>query len=311
MKVLITGGAGFIGSTIARRFVRAGHEVVAFDNMETGDRTNLPAEVALVEGDVRDLAALTEAARGAEVIVHQAAMVSVARSVSEPALCWEVNVTGTQHALEAACRVGARRVLLASSAAVYGNAPGLPKREEMAPDWASPYAYSKWLNECDAGYYARYHGLETVCLRYFNVFGPRQRPDSPYSGVISIAAAKLLAGEPFTVNGTGEQSRDFVFSEDVAGAVLAGATAPGVSHAVLNVGRGERTSLLALLEAMGQAIGREPVLRFGPPRAGDVMHSQADVSRLAETLGFRARTPLVEGLARTLAWMRERGHAPV
>lgn len=304
MKALITGGAGFIGSTIARRLLAEGHEVVAFDNLETGSRHNLPPDVRLIVGDIRDEAALRQAVAGAEVVIHQAAMVSVALSVAEPWRCHEVNVLGTRKVLDAALRAGCRRVVMASSAAVYGNDPALPKHEALPPTPASPYAASKWMNEVDARYYGEYLGLETVCLRYFNVFGPRQRPDSPYSGVISIAADKLLAGQRFTVFGTGEQTRDFVFVEDVAGAVLAAAGRPGLAHEVVNVGRGERVSLLELLELMSRAVGVRLRLRFDAPRAGDVLHSLADVSRLADRLGYRAETSLAEGLARTLDWMQ-------
>jgi UDP-glucose 4-epimerase len=231
-------------------------------------------------------------------------MVSVARSVAEPENCWNINVVGTRIVLEAARKAGCRRLVLASSAAVYGNEPTLPKLETMPPMPESPYAYSKWLNEIDARYYGQYLGLETVCLRFFNVFGPRQRPDSPYSGVISIAAGKLLAGEPFTVFGTGEQTRDFVYVDDVANAVVAGLTRPGIQHAVLNVGRGQSISLLELLALMGQAIGRPPELRFAEARAGDVLHSESEASRLETLLGVRAETPLDLGVARMLEWMR-------
>jgi UDP-glucose 4-epimerase len=302
--IVITGGAGFIGSAIARRLLAEGHAVRAFDNLETGLRENLPPGVDLIEGDIRDPEALDAAFAGADAVAHMAAMVSVALSVEHPDRCWDVNVVGTRNVLDAARRAGARRVVLASSAAVYGNEPTLPKHEAMTPAPASPYAYGKWLNEVDAGYHGLYLGLETVCLRYFNVFGPRQRPDSPYSGVISIAAERLLQGRPFTVFGTGEQTRDFVYVEDVAGAVAAALSLPGLRHEVINVGRGEQVSLLALLRLMGDALGREPEFRFGPPRAGDVLHSVCDPTRLAERLHLQAETPLSEGLARTLAWMQ-------
>lgn len=303
-NVLITGGAGFIGSTIADRFLQEGHRVRIYDNMETGDAANVPEGAELVIGDVRDGDALAAVARGMDLVIHQAAMVSVPISVKDPGACFEINVEGTRNALKAAVAGGARRLVLASSAAVYGNLPQLPKHEGMAADLPSPYAYSKWLNEQDAAYFSRYAGLETVCTRYFNVFGPRQRPDSPYSGVISIAADRLGRGAPFTVFGTGEQTRDFVFVEDVAKAVYAAATAPGVTHEVLNVGTGQATSLIALLGAMGRALGAEPDLQFGPPRDGDVMHSLADVSRLEALTGFVPQTGLEDGLGRTIAWMK-------
>jgi UDP-glucose 4-epimerase len=304
MRIVITGGAGFIGSTIADRLLAEGHDVAAFDNLETGSRHNVSADVRLVVGDIRNPDALEKAMIGADAVVHQAAMVSVSLSVAEPGRCWDVNATGTRRVLEAARRAGCRRVVLASSAAVYGNGPTLPKHEDLPVDPASPYAYAKWLNEADARYYAEHLGLETICLRYFNVFGPRQRPDSPYSGVISIAAERLLSGQPFTVFGTGEQTRDFVFVEDVAGAVTAALAVEHVPHAVVNVARGERVSLLQLLAQMGRAVGRSPDLRFAGPRQGDVMHSLADVSRLRHLLAYQAEVSLADGLERTLSWMR-------
>jgi UDP-glucose 4-epimerase len=304
MHVLITGGAGFIGSAVARALLSQGHRVRVLDNLETGARDNLPDGIDFVLGDVRDEAAVTQALAGCDAVVHLAAMVSVARSVAEPEHCWDVNVVGTRVVLEAARKAGCRRLVLASSAAVYGNEPTIPKRETMPPMPESPYGYSKWLNEVDAGYYGQYLGLETVCFRFFNVFGPRQRPDSPYSGVISIAAGKLLAGEPFTVFGSGEQTRDFVYVDDVAHAVVAGLTRPDIRHAVLNVGRGQSISLLELLTLMGQAIGQAPELRFAESRAGDVLHSEAEASRLEALLGVRAETPLERGVAEMLAWMQ-------
>jgi UDP-glucose 4-epimerase len=303
MRVLITGGAGFIGSAIARRLLAEGHTVRIFDNLETGAMANVPVGAEFVAGDVRSALAVGRAARGCDAIAHQAAMVSVTRSIAEPARCYDVNVVGTRNVLEAARQAGCMRVALASSAAVYGNAPSLPKREALPARPESPYAESKWLNEVDARYYGGYMGVETVCLRYFNVFGPHQRPDSPYSGVISIAASRLLADAPFTVFGTGAQTRDFVYVEDVARAVAAALTRPDLGHEVINVGRGERVSLLELLRLMGEAVGRKPRLRFDAPRPGDVLHSLADVSRMGRLLGVRAEVPLDAGLAATIDWM--------
>lgn len=301
--MLITGGAGFIGSAIARRFLAAGDAVRILDNLETGQAANVPDGCELIVGDVRDAEATMRATTGCELVIHQAAMVSVPRSVAEPLLCQAINVEGTRHVLEAAAASGARRVVLASSAAVYGDGPEQPKHEGLTPAPASPYAYAKWLNELDAAYFSRYRGLETICTRYFNVFGPGQSPDSPYSGVISIAASKLIKGEPFTIFGTGEQTRDYVYLDDVVSAVVAAGTAPQLPGEVVNVGTGTRTSLLALLETMGRAIGKAPLLQFAPSRPGDVLHSVADVSRLRDGLGFRAETPLGVGLERTLAWI--------
>jgi UDP-glucose 4-epimerase len=304
MKLLVTGGAGFIGSTVVDMAIAQGHDVRVYDNLETGVRTNVNAAATFIHGDIRDGEALHEAMAGVDTVIHLAAMVSVERSVRDPQTCWDVNVAGTHNVLTVAQAVGCRRIVLASSAAVYGNSEISPKQEGLTPEPASPYAYSKWMNEVHAEYFSRYLELETVCLRFFNVYGPRQRPDSPYAGVISIAAAQLLAGKPFTVHGTGEQTRDFVFVDDVAGAVLAGATRPGLKHEVVNVGNGESISLLELLKTMGVALHAEPNLKFGPARAGDVLHSRAETGRLHNALGYAPKVGLQEGLTRTMNWLK-------
>lgn len=304
MKALITGGAGFIGSSIARALLAQGHEVRVLDNLETGSQENVPLGAEFIKGDIRDVPQLLWACLGVDVVFHQAAMVSVPLSLENPSRCFDINVQGTRNALFAAAQRGCRRVVIASSAAIYGNEPTLPKRESMIAACASPYAYSKWLNEQDAYYYSRFCSLETVCLRYFNVFGPGQRPDSPYSGVISTAMNKVLSQEPFTIFGSGEQSRDFVFVDDVAGAAIAGACKSGLQHGVFNVGRGESSSLLQLLKTIGNLVGVEPRINFVEPRPGDVLHSVADVSRLHECLAFAPSTTIQDGLAQTLAWLQ-------
>lgn len=311
MRVLITGGAGFIGSTVARELLAQGHEAVVLDDLSTGLASNLPAGVPLHVGDVADVSAVMEAMDGCQGVVHLAAMVSVALSVTEPGPCHRINVVGSQTVFQAAAALGLTRVVYASSAAVYGARPELPKREDQAPHLASPYAASKWQNEIDADYLSRWQGVESVGLRFFNVYGPRQRPDSPYSGVISIAADRLLRQAPFTVFGDGLQSRDFVYSEDVARAVVAALTQPlpkpaeGLASAlVFNVGTGRSTTLLDLVAAMEGALGRKAELQFGPDRAGDLKHSLADPGALAEALGVRAEVRVQEGLAQTLAWMQ-------
>jgi UDP-glucose 4-epimerase len=303
MRILITGGAGFIGSTIANKCVAAGHDVTVYDNLSTGYRANVPAGAAFVEGDVRDSDRMLKAFKGHEVIVHQAARVSVPDSIKDPVGFWDANVIGTRCVLEVARLSGARRVVLASTAAIYGPGSLDAAREEDTPRPASPYAYNKWLNELDAAYYGQHLGLETICTRYFNVYGPRQRPDSPYAGVIAILSDRLRRNEPLTIFGTGQQTRDFVYVEDVARTVLHFCELRNAVHDVINVGTGEPTSLLALVATLGTLLDREPKLVHAGPRPGDVLHSVANVTRLAARTGAVPSTPLDFGLARTLEWI--------
>jgi len=307
VRVLVTGGAGFIGSHLVRACLAAGEDVRVFDDFSTGKSENL-AEIArdveVVEGSIVDAALLEGAARGCEIVYHQAAIVSVPRSVEDPVGTHAVNATGTLHALEAARRAGARRFVLASSSAVYGDDARLPKREDMSTEPRSPYALQKLTGELYCEQYARLFGLEAVALRYFNVFGPRQDPKSMYAGVIPIFVAALRAGARPRIFGDGLQSRDFVYVSDVVAANRAAAQAKTrIAGEVINVGRGERTSLLELLALVATALGRstpEPI--FEPARPGDVRHSQADVSRATDLLDFRARMPLDAALRETVGW---------
>jgi len=307
---LITGGAGFIGSHVAERLLKDGHRVRVFDNFSSGTRENLAFakgredRFEVVEGDLRDLAAVERAARGAEVIYHQAAMRSVPRSVDDPLGANDNNVNGTLHVLEAARRHGVRRVVYASSSSVYGDNPELPKREDhvMAP--ISPYAVSKAAGEHYARVWARLYGVETVGLRYFNVFGPRQDPASEYAAVLPRFILWALRGTPLEVHGDGSQSRDFTFIENVVEANLLAGQAPGVGGEAFNVGCGERTSLLDVVGMLEGIIGRPVERRHSPARGGDVPHTIADVSKAKRLLGY---TPLVgfsEGFRRTVDYFR-------
>ncbi|MCB9385427.1 MAG: SDR family oxidoreductase [Bryobacterales bacterium] len=308
-NVLVTGGAGFIGSSLVRGLLASQgvERVVVLDDLSSGKRENL-AEVAdrieLVEGDVRDRALLERTASGADTVFHLAAIASVPKTIEQPDAGHEVNLDATFRLLRAAVDHGARRVVFAASAAAYGNAPGLPKREEMAPDPQSPYAVQKLAGEMYLRTFFDCFGLETVALRFFNVYGPRQDPSSPYSGVLSIFADCLLARRAPTIFGSGEQSRDFIFVDDIVQALLLAAQSPNAPGRLYNCGTGRRVSLLEVWETMQRVEGVELPPNFGPTRAGDVEHSEADISRARAELGFAPAVTLEEGLRRTLGWLR-------
>ena len=305
-RCMVTGGAGFIGSHLCRRLVDEGHDVRVLDNLSSGRRENL-AEiqdvVEFVEGDLCDEALLAEVIQGVDCVLHHAAVASVQTSVERPLFEQEVNAVGTLRLLEAARRGEVRRVVFAASAAAYGNNPQVPKREEMPPEPESPYAISKVMGEYYARVYTQIYGLEVVCLRYFNVFGPRQDPSSPYSGVISIFAERMLQGTAPTVAGDGLQSRDFVYVDDVVEANMRALTKSGIAGRVCNIGSGRSVSILELVSVLNEVMGTalEPV--FGPARPGDVRVSLADISRAREELGYEPMVSLREGLKRTLKWM--------
>ena len=307
MNVLVTGGAGFIGSHLVTRLVRDGHSVRVLDNLTTGKRENL-AEVAgdvdLHVGDIRDEGAVARAAEGRELVFHEAAIVSVPYSVEHPRETHAVNVQGTLNVALAARDAGARRIVFASSAAVYGEEPELPKRETHVPRPVSPYGVEKITGEHYLQAFSRVYGLESVCLRYFNVFGPRQDPSSAYSGVISIFADRVLRGAPITIFGDGSASRDFVFVDNVVAANVLAGTRAGVSGRSFNVALGERTTLLELAAAVGEACEATPAIVFAPERLGDVRDSVADISRAREELGYAPTASLRDGLRALVASLR-------
>ena len=308
MKALVTGGAGFIGSHIAQRMAKEGHQVVILDNLSTGRLENLETfadRVDFVEGDVRDAALLRELARGCELVFHQAAVVSVPYSVEHPQESHDVNIQGTLNALLAARDAGARRLVFASSAAIYGEEPVLPKAEQMRPTPISPYAVEKITGEHYLGAFHQLYGLQTVALRYFNVFGPRQDPSSPYSGVISIFVDRLLRQEDPMIFGDGEQYRDFVFVQDVVQANLLAAAHDAAPGKVFNVGRGERTSLNQLVEILSRLTGYQASPTHGEPRAGDIRESLADITRIRQTLGYEPEVEVEEGLAALVEYARK------
>jgi UDP-glucose 4-epimerase len=309
-RVLVTGGAGFIGSHLTERLLAEGHAVRVFDNFSTGSRSNLPfaarfaGALQVIEGDIRDLDTLERAAEGTSVIFHQAAMRSVPRSVADPLGANDHNVTGTLHVLEAARRRGVRRVVYASSSSVYGARPDLPKREDQPPAPISPYAVSKAAGEQYAAVWPRLYGVETVGLRYFNVFGPRQDPKSEYAAVIPRFILWSLGGERLEVHGDGTQSRDFTYVDNVVQANFLAGGAEGVNGEVFNVGCGERISLLAVIERLERLLGRSLTRRHTPARAGDVPHTLADIDKAKRLLGYVPLVGFDEGLRRTVEFFK-------
>lgn len=305
--VFITGVAGFIGSALAREFVREGCEVRGLDNLSTGRMSNL-AEVLpsmeFVEGDLRDTELVAELCRGVDVVFHEGALPSVPKSVLDPLKSHQSNVEGTLSLLLAAKQKGVGRVVYAASSSAYGESETLPKHEAMPTAPISPYAVQKLTGEHYMQSFARVYGMETVCLRYFNVFGPFQAADSPYSGVLAKFITSMLTGTSVTMFGDGSQSRDFTYIDNVVQANRLAASAPAetVSGRVYNVACGKRHSLLETHRILGELLGhtKEPV--FGPPRQGDIQHSLADIHRAQQDLGYQPGIDFVEGLRRTVEW---------
>jgi len=306
-KYLVTGGAGFIGSHIAERLVRDGHSVRILDNFVAGKEENLETfreGIELIRGDIRDAKVVSEAAAGVDVVFHEAALGSVPRSVADPLTTHEVNMTGTLNVFLAARDAGAKRVVYASSSSVYGETPELPKHEGMNPQPLSPYALSKLVGEHYSGVFKHVYGFEIVSLRYFNIFGPRQDPESQYAAVIPRFITALLKGSPPTVYGDGLQSRDFTYIENVVNANLLAAEAEGVAGRAFNVACGGRYSLLDLLSRLKQLLGSDISPIHEPGRAGDVRDSQASVTAAKEALGYSVSVDFEEGLRRTVEWYR-------
>ncbi|HEX2577883.1 MAG TPA: NAD-dependent epimerase/dehydratase family protein [Aquihabitans sp.] len=302
MLTLVTGGAGFIGSNLADALLERGHEVRILDDLSTGRAENLPGDATFFEGTITDVELLDQAVDGAEVVFHQAALGSVARSVQAPLMSDEVNTHGTLAVLDAAHRHGVRRVVQASSSSIYGGADQRPTPESAPLVPRSPYAVTKMVGEHYARVYAELFGLETVALRYFNVYGPRQRPDSEYAAVIPRFIADLRAGRPPEVHGDGGQSRDFAFIDDVVAANLAAAEAPAaaVSGKAFNIAGGSERSLLEMLDILREVLGVDTPAVHVDPRAGDVRHSSADLSAAAAAFGYRPAVDFREGLTRTV-----------
>lgn len=302
--VLITGGAGFIGSNIARSLITRGDSVRVLDDLSSGKRENLEglANVELIVGDIRDRAAVDRAMAGADYVFHEAALPSVTRSVEDPVTSHDVNINGTLNVLEGARKAGIKRLVYAASSSAYGETPVLPKVEDMAPMPLSPYGVAKLLGEYYCQVWTHVYGVECVALRYFNVFGPRQAPDSAYAAVIPKFITMIANGERPTVNGDGGHTRDFCFIDNVVEANLNALVAPDAPGNIYNVACGERTSLLQLIDAINDILGTSVKPIFGPPRAGDIRDSLADITAAKRDLSYTGSVDFRDGLKQTVAW---------
>lgn len=311
MKALVTGGAGFIGSNLVRRLVSMGASVRVLDNESTGSVLNLQdvsGSIDYIFGDIRREAEVARAVEDVEVVFHLAALPSVARSVKNPLLTNDVNVNGTLNVLWGALQAGATRVVYASSSSVYGNTPALPKQEDMAPSPRSPYATAKLAGEAYCRAWAFAYGLHTVSLRFFNVFGPNQDPDSDYAAVIPLFATRIMAGKPPLVQGDGLQTRDFTYVANAVDAcVLAALSGPESSGEAMNVGCDRRYSLLELIGMLGEITGRTVEPEFVDPRPGDVRDSQADIAKAQRLIGYRPEVDFRTGLVPTVEWCSKLG----
>jgi nucleoside-diphosphate-sugar epimerase len=304
---LVTGGAGFIGSHLAAELLSRGEEVRIADDFSSGKQANLAAldgRADVLTGDLANIAFARTAVDGVDFVLHQAAMPSVPRSVSDPLTSNRANVDATLAVLVAARDAKVRRLVYAASSSAYGDTEVLPKREDMTPSPLSPYALQKLVGEEYLRLFTRLYGLDTVAIRYFNVFGPRQDPSSPYSGVIALFITRLLAGEPPIITGDGEQTRDFTYVANVVDGVLRAATAPDVAGRVINVATGRKISIKQLAETVARLTGSSKAPIYAEPRAGDVRNSLADISLARTLLGYEPHVSFEDGLARTIDWYR-------
>ena len=305
---LVTGGCGFIGSHLVDALVKQGEQVRVFDNCLTSTTDNLAMvkdQIEFVDGDLRNLEDVRKVVDGVDYVLHQGALPSVARSVADPILSNNVNINGTLNVLVAARDAGVKRVVYAASSSAYGNIPTLPKSEELSPQPASPYAITKYVGECYCRVFTEIYDLETVALRYFNIFGPRQDPDSPYSAVIAKFIYIYLQGNSPTIDGDGEQSRDFTYVANAVHANLLACHAEGVAGEVFNIGCGEQTSVNQLASIIGETMEADAKPVYGSPRPGDVRHSRADISKAQRLLGYKPQVDLKTGLRRTVDWFLE------
>ncbi len=308
MKYLITGGAGFIGSNLVEELLRRGHEVRVLDNFSTGNRANLEPfkdRIEIFEGDLRSYHIVRQAVEGVDFILHQGALPSVPRSIQDPITSNEVNVTGTLNILDAAVAAGVKRVVFASSSSIYGDSPTLPKREDMIPNPLSPYAVSKLAGEKYCQVFARIYGLHTVALRYFNVFGPRQNPDSQYSAVIPKFIKAILTDQQPVIYGDGEQSRDFTYIANVVEANILATEVDSPAGEVYNCAVHQRITLNELVTTINRIVGKSIPPVYADPRPGDVKHSFADISKIQQQMGYQPKIKFEEGLRLTIEWFRK------
>jgi UDP-N-acetylglucosamine/UDP-N-acetyl-alpha-D-glucosaminouronate 4-epimerase len=302
---LVTGGAGFIGSNMVGELVRRGETVRVLDNLATGHMENLAPlkqQIAWHEADIRNLESIRPDFEGVDYVIHLAAVPSVPRSVADPLTSNAVNIDGTLNVLLAARDAAVKRLVFAASSAAYGDHPALPRLESQEPRPLSPYALTKVAGEYYCRIFTRVYGLETVALRYFNIFGPRQSPDSPYSGVLSLFIAAYKSGQTPTIFGDGDQSRDFTYVENAVDATLRACTAPDAAGTVINVGTGERHTLNETIASLNGIFGAQVVPRYEAPRTGDVQHSHADISLARKLLGYEPKVRFEEGLKKTVDW---------
>jgi len=306
---LVTGGDGFISSHLVETLLEREQKVRVLDNFLTGKRENLAPfseRIDLIEGDLRDLAACRRAVDGVDYVLHQAALASVPRSIADPFTTDEINVHGTLNLLWASVEAKVKRLIFASSSSVYGDEPKLPKREGVEGKLLSPYAVSKFVGEKYLQVFTMTYGLETVSLRYFNIFGPRQDPASQYAAAVPLFIVKILKNLPPTIYGDGEQSRDFSYVANVVEANLLACTAPGAAGGVYNIACADRITVNTLTAKINRILGRSVAPIYDPPRAGDIKHSFADISADERELGYRPRIGFDEGLKRTIQWYKER-----
>lgn len=307
MRYLVTGGAGFIGSNLVDELVRRGHSVVVLDDLSTGKESNLDSvrgKIELRVGSITDLATVQAAVDGADYVIHLAARASVPRSVADPIETNSVNIDGTLNVLVAARDAKVRRVVYAASSSAYGESPTLPKTEAMPAEPISPYGITKYVGELYAQVFGRVYGLENASVRYFNVFGPRQDPSSQYSGVLSRFMYCLIHNERLVIFGDGQQSRDFTYIENVVDETLRACEAPCASGKVFNGGTGARITLNEVLKLLQRITGQKVCANYEPPRPGDILHSQADISLARKVLGYEPRVLFEEGLRRTWEWYK-------